>query len=398
MSQVSRTAILGLALALVALGSACGQTKAQRRYSKNEVKASLTRLEQVGLVIGEFPITGASAVIDGDTIRVKGLDSSLRLLALDTEETFKTAAERNAFAKGWEVYKKEMQGASDRPVKLATPLGEEAKKFGMAFFEGASQVRLERDHPGEIRDYFGRYLAYVMVEKDGRWVNYNLEIVRVGLSPYYTKYGRSRRFHKEFLEAQQQAREAQLGIWDPKKHGYGDYDTRLAWWNKRAETIHRFEKEMEENDRHVVLTRWDALLSLEQRLGQEVVILGSVGEIRLGDRGPTVVKLSRSRQNDFDVVFFDKDVFMASGIQHAKGEYVRVRGVVKKYRNQFTGQDKLQIVVSLPGQVLSPSPQLDRLLADDTKAEVDTAAAMYGDDSTPAPIFKTPPPLPGDPD
>ncbi len=394
MTQALRTSLFALFAALLALGGGCGQTKSQRRYSRTEATQALGRLEKVGLVIGDFPISGSSAVIDGDTIRVKGLDSSLRLLALDTEETFKTARERNSFAKGWEIYKKEMQEGSDRPVKLASPLGEEAKKWGMAFFEGVDRVRLERDHPGEIRDYYGRYLAYVMVERDGKWVNYNLEAVRAGYSPYYTKYGRSRRFHQEFLEAQAQAREAKRGVWDPNKRGYGDYDERLAWWNGRAEVIHRFEKQAEEDDRHVVLTRWDALMSLEQRLGQEVVLLGSVGDIRLGDSGPTVVKLSRSRSNDFDVVFFDKDVFMASGILDAKGEYVRVRGVVRKYRNQYTGQDKLQIVVSLPGQVLAPSPQLDRMLADDGKAP-DPAAAMYGDDAVPQQMeFKTPPPLP----
>ncbi len=371
--------LLLIALAL-AFASGCGQTKSQRRYSKAQAEASLSSLEKVGLVIGDFPIAGSAAVVDGDTIRVRGLDSSLRLLAIDTEETFKTAAERHAFAQGWEKYKEIMQSRSDRPVKLASPLGEEAKKWAMAFFEGVTRVRLERDHPGEIRDYYGRYLSYVLVERDGQWVNYNIEIVRAGLSPYFTKYGRSRRFHKEFLEAQQHAREAKLGIWDPDKRGYGDYDERLKWWDGRAEVIHRFEKEMEEDRRHVVLTRWDALLQLEQRLGQEVVLLGGVNDIRLGDRGPTVVKLSRSRGTDFDVVFFDKDVFLSSGIQHAKGEFVRVRGIIRKYRNQYTGQDKLQIVVSLPGQVLSPSKELDEALMDDATKEPDPQGGMYGED------------------
>ena len=371
--------LLAAALAL-GLTAGCAQTKSQQRYSKAQAAAALGSLEKVGLFIGDFPIAGSAAVIDGDTIRVKGLTSSLRLLAIDTEETFKTAAERQAFAQGWDKYKEIMQSRSDRPVKLATPLGEEAKKWGMAFFEGVTTVRLERDHPGEIRDYFGRYLSYVMVERNGQWLNYNVEIVRAGLSPYFTKYGRSRRFHKEFLEAQQHAQEARLGIWDPEKRGYGDYDKRLPWWNGRAETIHRFEKEMEEDSRHVVLTRWDALLQLEQRLGQEVVLLGGVNEIRLGDKGPTVVKLSRSRGNDFDVVFFDKDVLISSGIQHAKGEFVRVRGTVRKYRNQYTGQDKLQIVVTLPGQVLSPSKELDKLLVDDATKEPDPTGGIYGED------------------
>src|SRR5688500_1807245 len=138
-----------LLFALIAAMSvaACAETKSARRYTKAEAARTLGRLEKVGLVIGEFPIKGADAVIDGDTIRVEGLQSSLRLLACDTEETFKKDSERQAFARGWEEYKKLMRGDSERPVKMATPLGEEAKEWARAFFEGARTVRLERDHP-----------------------------------------------------------------------------------------------------------------------------------------------------------------------------------------------------------------------------------------------------------
>src|SRR5690348_1544606 len=97
---------LSLILVGALFASGCVATKAQRRYTRQEAKKALSKLEHVGLVIGEFPIDGANSVIDGDTIRVKGLDSSLRLLAIDTEETFKKPFEREAFARGWETYKK----------------------------------------------------------------------------------------------------------------------------------------------------------------------------------------------------------------------------------------------------------------------------------------------------
>jgi endonuclease YncB( thermonuclease family) len=377
MSLRLRTLVVLLAASLAL--PACSQTQATRRYTRDQAAASLSQLEKVGLVIGEFPINGAGAVIDGDTIRIDVLRNTLRLLAIDTEETFKDDAERQAFARGWEQYKKQMRGDSERPVKMGTPLGEEATEWARAFFEKAATVRLERDHPGEIRGYFGRYLAYVFVEKDGRWVNYNLEIVRAGLSPYFTKYGRSRRFHREFEEAQRQAREAGLGIWNPNKQGYGDYDERLAWWNQRADTIARFEKQMKDQSDHIVLTRWDSLLKLEQRVGKQVVVLGSVNAIRHGDRGPTVVKLSRAHRNDFNVVFFDKDTFLASGIGFARGEYVTVRGVVSKYHDKRRNVDNLQIVVSLPGQVLSPSQQLEELLNDEQDADAESPGATVSE-------------------
>lgn len=347
---------------------ACLTAKDAQRFTREEMAAQLRKLEVVSLDLGEFPIDGSSAVVDGDTIHVKGLQASLRLLGLDTEETFKHEEERKAYAAGWESYQAKMRGNSPRPVKMATPMGEEAKVWAQGFFEGVKSVRLERDHPGEIRDYYGRYLAYVMVKKNGRWVNFNVECVRAGYSPYFVKYGRSRRFHREFLEAQKNAQTAQIGIWSPGKLHYSDYDERLRWWNDREAAITRFEKQMEESPHsYVALTRWDALTKLEQRVGEPVTLLGAVSEVRIADRGPSVVKLSRSRGSDFDIVFFDKDVMLASGVLFKRGEYVQVRGVVSRYRARHNsrGRERLQLVVTLPGQVLAPSAELEQLLANE---------------------------------
>jgi hypothetical protein len=245
---------------------------------------------------------------------------------------------------------------------MATPLGEDAKHFAQEFFDGVSSVKLERDHPGEIRDFYGRYLAYVFVRKNGAWVNYNLECVRAGFAPYFMKYGRSRRFHKEFTDAQDEARAAKRGIWKPGAMHYDDYDERLAWWGEREAAITRFEKEQAAHpDTWIALTRWDALLKLEQKLGTEVTMLGAVQEVSMGQRGPSLVKLARSRTQTFDVVFFDKDVFLETGLQFKRGEYVQVRGAVQKYRDS-KGRERLQLQVSRPGQVIAPSPQLEQML------------------------------------
>lgn len=353
-----------LALAL----SACGTTKDTKRYTRDETSALLKKLENVSLELGEFPFDGPKAVIDGDTVKVRGLGASLRLLAIDTEETFKKDWEREAFAQGWEQYKKRMRGNSPRPVKMATPEGEDAKHFAQEFFGDAKTIRLERDHPGEIRGFYGRYLVYVFVKKNGEWVNYNLECVRAGHSPYFTKYGRSRRFHKEFTEAQEEARAAKRGIWADVGMHYDDYDERLKWWAEREQAITRFEHEQEEHpDSYIALTRWDALLKLEQRLGQDVTVLGSVGDVVMRETGPSVVKLARTRTQSFDVVFWDRDVLLNTGLQFKKGEYVQVRGVIQKYRNA-RGLDSLQLQVTLPGQVLAPSEQLEQILSTDSRA------------------------------
>ena len=116
-------------------------------------------------------------------------------------------------------------------------------------------------------------------------------------------------------------------------------------------TLRRMEQEALEHDNYIVLTNWDSLLRLEKYLDQEVVILASVSQIRLGDKGPTIVMLGRKRNGDFPLIFFDKDVFLSSKISRYKGEFVRVRGIVKKYRNEYANVDELQIVVTLPSQI-----------------------------------------------
>ncbi|MDP2275819.1 MAG: thermonuclease family protein [Archangium sp.] len=360
-----RPALLAIVLPLL---SGCNTTDQSKRFTRNETSSLLKKLEVVSLELGEFPFDGPGAVIDGDTVRVKGLQASLRLLAIDTEETFKKDWERQAFAAGWEDYKKKMRGNSVRPVKMATPAGEEAKHFAVDFFEGIETVRLERDHPGEIRDFYGRYLAYIFAKKNGEWVNYNVECVRAGHSPYFVKYGRSRRFHREFVDAQKEAIEAKRGIWKPGTMHYDDYDERLRWWAEREAGITRFEREQNEKpESHIALTRWDAMLKLEQRLGQEVTVLGAVQEVIQRENGPAVVKLARTRTQNFDIVFWDRDVLLNTGLQFKRGEYVQVRGVVQKYRNS-RGLDALQMQVTLPGQVLAPSEELEQMLSTDSKA------------------------------
>jgi endonuclease YncB( thermonuclease family) len=352
-----RRSLIALVTVLLVALATCGPPDGAR-YTRKRAQDSLKKLEAPGLVIGEFRLT---KVVDGDTVRVDGLDSSLRLIGLDAEETFKKQADRLAADADFAKYLIDLRGDSKRPVKAATPLGEEAKEWGKAFFEGVTKVRLERDNPKEIRDRYERYLAYVMAEKDGRWVNYNVEAVRAGMSPYFSKYGYSRRFHQEFVDAEREARAAKVGIWDPTKAHYTDYDERKPWWTARAEFIAEFERQARDRDDYINLTDFDALRRIEERLDKEIVVLGTVGEVRLGDRGPSKVMLSRKMFGDFPIIFFDKDVLASTGVSAWRGEFIMVRGVVTVYVNKHNGRRQLQLVVNTPGQVvLSDIPGLVR--------------------------------------
>tara|TARA_R110002073_G_scaffold332410_3_gene518322 strand:- start:47163 stop:48359 length:1197 start_codon:yes stop_codon:yes gene_type:complete len=340
---------LSLLLSGVVL-SACGSSSQTRRYDRKQVQDSLSRLESPGLVIGEFSLA-PKAIVDGDTVKVRGLDTSLRLLAIDTEETYKRAADRRDSDSDFKAYLESKKGSSGRPAKAATPLGEDAKKWAKQFFSGTTKVRLERDHPKEIRGAYGRYLAYVFVQKDGVWVNYNVEAVRAGMTPYFSKYGYSRRFHEDFIQAEKEAQAKQIGIWKPGCQCYPDYPLRRRWWDARADFILDFERKAAERDDYIVLTNWDSLRRLEGKLGKEVTILATVADIRRGNKGPSQARLSRRMFNDFPAVFFDPEVFATSGITRYKSEYVAVTGVVNKYKNKYNNKQVLQILVSLPSQV-----------------------------------------------
>ncbi|MDH3818140.1 MAG: thermonuclease family protein [Myxococcales bacterium] len=319
--------------------------KADRRAEASPPRKGV---EQEGLLIGEYQLAD-NPVVDGDTIRVEGVDDSIRLLSIDTEEKLRGKADRAASEKDFGQYLKKKRGNALRPQKAGTPMGEQATDFAKAFFGGAEAVRLERDDPKEIRGHFGRPLAYAFVKKNGRWTSYNVECVRAGMSPYFTKYGYSHRFHNQLTHAEAEARQAKRGIWDPDAKGYGDYDERRAWWNARADFIRAFEHEASRRDDYVLLSHWDAPAELEGRLGQEVTILSTVDEIR-HFKGLVRVSLAKQRGDGFPVIFFDKDVFRQSGIDRYKQEPVAVRGMVERYEK---GRYRtLQVVVKDPAQVV----------------------------------------------
>ena len=283
---------------------------------------------------GEYKVT---RVVDGDTIRVDGLDNSLRLLGIDTEETFKHKSERAAYAAGWASYVAAARGTSPHPVKFATPLGEQAKQWAEAWFSGVDVVRLERDDPQEIRDRYGRYLAYVLAKKNGVWLNYNVEAVRAGMSPYFPKYGRSRRYHADFVAAEAEAKAAHRGIWAKGAEAYPDYPEREAWWGARGDFIEQFRAHTEAG--YVDVSHADARTRLEALVGKPVVLLGVVDRVYFG-------KVSRVMLGDVPLVFFHRDVLDATQLAAWQGEFVTASGKPSMYKGH------VELVVDRPDQIV----------------------------------------------
>lgn len=163
-------------------------------------------------------------VIDGDTLlcKVAGKVETVRALCCDTEES-----------------KAEIKS---KPVTNAGLL---ACEFGKQYWWGFQPVlEFDIDDPiekclVEQRDYFNRLVCYLWRDSE----NYNLRLVEEGLSPYFTKYGRSRIYHQEFTDAQENAQFRLAGIWNPSINEGGasrNYVELLPWWNLRGSIIDEF--------------------------------------------------------------------------------------------------------------------------------------------------------------
>jgi micrococcal nuclease len=88
------------------------------------------------------------------------------------------------------------------------------------------------------RDNYGRLLAYVYKSEDKE--NSNIRMVQEGWSPYFVKYGRSRLYHAQLMEAEAKAQAENLPIWNPETNKGGnrrDYSTLIPWWTMRDSVV-----------------------------------------------------------------------------------------------------------------------------------------------------------------
>lgn len=289
------------------------------------------------LIIGNFKI---SKVIDADTFRFENLDKSTRLLGIDAEETFKTAdAEQktNEIAMNWDAFYKSEKGDNKFPVKADSPLGFEGWKWAEDFFKNVDYVRLEIEDDERTLDIFGRYLVYaIAVMKDGTEINYNVECVRQGYSPYFNKYGNSKRFHNEFIEAQNYAKENKFGVWNPDKKHYPDYDDRLIWWNKRAEQLENYDKKYLSNENYFNLASDKDYKRLSDYVGKEITVFGSIGQI-LSDKQPTLLRIPHTKDENFDIVVFPENsgLLQELDIDNKKEYYIFIKGTLEIFKDRY---------------------------------------------------------------
>lgn len=168
--------LIGVAVLILLIGIAIGsgsKNNPLNSSSENFEINSQVKINNLGLV-------KVTRVIDGDTIEIEG-GERIRYVGIDTPETVD-------------------------PRKPVQCFGIEASNKNKELLEG-KEIRLEKDITD--RDKYNRLLRYV-------WVGdtfINLELVKQGFAYSYS-YPPDVKYQDQFVEAQQEAREAKRGLWN----------------------------------------------------------------------------------------------------------------------------------------------------------------------------------------
>jgi len=302
---------------------------------------------QSEFVIGEFTI---SKILDGDTFRFEGLDKSTRLMGIDTEETFKDSdAEMkvNDISSYWAEYYAHKKDSSNKPAKIESPFGYDTWQWTKELFKDVAKVRIEVDDYKRVIDMFNRYLVYIIaIREDGTEFNYNIECVKQGYSPYFSKYGYVARFDKEFKAAQKYAQDNKLGIWSGKELCYPDYYERLKWWDKRGDQIRRFETEYAGKPGYFSMLDQSDFNKLVKHVGDSITIFGTISRV-ITDNNPYIAKLEINEYDTVDLVFFKQNMELVKELKldDPVGYYIYAKGKLTEYKGkkQIIIEDKSQV-------------------------------------------------------
>jgi len=150
-------------------------------------------------------------VIDGDTIEImyEGKKEKVRLLNIDTPKLGKIGYEEA-------TYDLKTIIKPHKSVYLHNdefgPLKRDRYGRLLAYVGVIPQSQIE--DPGDFFGYYSALMSPEFLARGTYWFgNLSIMMVNFGHSKYYTKYGKSKRYDKEFGEAEVQAKGAKRGLW-----------------------------------------------------------------------------------------------------------------------------------------------------------------------------------------
>lgn len=280
-------------------------------------------------------------IVDGDTFRLRKYQKSFRLMCIDTEETFKgkNAEEKTEeISKRWLEYYNQNKSNErfNKPAKIESPFGYKTYLWTKDFFLESDSIRIEVDNFDRIKDIYDRELVYIIVYKKGKEINYNIECVREGYSPYFNKYGNSQRFHDEFLIAQNEAAANKKGIWSKDEKCYPDYTQRIEWWNIRANQLVNYELKYSDNLSYINLMKDRDRDKLEANIGKDIIIFGNVTDFFI-KKLPFTFRLGISSNMHLNILIYEenKDLLDKLDLKGIDYYYVYIKGELSKNNNNY---------------------------------------------------------------
>ena len=313
--------------------------------ASNGTKTIDRKVQGTIMIIGTNLNVKFSRGVDGDTIRVflpgQASDESLRILALDTEES---------------------NAGGSKPV---TPWGKKAKERAEKFFENADEITIE--FPGnedvetcikKYRGNFGRLLVYVY--RSG--VDFQETMIREGFSPYFVKYGNAEfaGHHQRYIKAEREAQRQRIGVWDPitvNGSELRNYAALGTWWQLRADIIDEY-RNARGTDDSLLNPRLDyAELQVKAGNGESATVFTEFRTIRR-IRGKSGLIGIGSNEQPFSLFIPDMDSpegqatvnllesrYISSGDDHPRRSYAYVTGQLSTF------QDRPQMVLNVATQI-----------------------------------------------
>ena len=315
------------------------------------------------LLIGSYKLRD-DGVVDGDTIRVHGLRRSVRILAIDTEETYDgdlTPADKALMASDFAAYCKKMQGDAPTPRKYPTPAGHAATAFARSILTPGATLVLEKDdRNAPSKGGYGRTIAHVWVvpEEGERWL-YAERVIRAGHSPYYVKYGRSKRFDALLRAAQADARQHKRGIWADDAKGYPHYETLLAWWERRARALDWLDAQRQSGNAPIEVGSKNSIRKLSRRVAkpEPVWIFGLIDDkddkaVIHHDKGATL-RIGGQRYIEIEIV--GQELAKAMRPEQWIGELISAKGQLDREGNPLNERIRyMRLVVTDAAQIVRP--------------------------------------------
>lgn len=274
-------------------------------------------------------------VVDGDTIRVKVADreESLRILALDTEES---------------------RSGSSKPI---TPWGKKAKEEAKQIIHAGDTVTLEFPGNesadfcwGKYRGNYGRPLVFLYLS-DG--TDFQEHMIGNGFSPYFVKYGYAvhRKNHERYIVAERRAQVKYIGVWDQigvNGSEMRNYPMLGVWWSLRARIIEEY-RNYQKNypDKPIWNTRLEYQDLIELAEGEKEVTIftelkdfkrvgGIHGIIGIGSiHQPFTVFLPNiDDPSGQKIISLLQNRYIPSGLNHLRRSYAYITGKLMMYNGK----------------------------------------------------------------